>query len=340
MSPLAIWCCEAQERYVLAIKRDALAMFDQFAKRERCPYAKVGTASLTPTLTVQDSYFDNTPIDIPMSVLFGSTPTLTLDVKASSCQHDPIITADINLSDAINRVLQLPSVASKQFLITIGDRTVGGLTHRDQMVGPWQVPVADCAVTLTDFHHHSGEAMAIGERAPIAVIDAAASARMAVGEAITNLLSAPVAKLNDIKLSANWMAACGEPNEDANLYAAVKAVGLELCPALGICIPVGKDSLSMKTRWQHDETEQMVISPVSLNISAFAPVDDVRLSLTPALVTLDEPTQLYLIDLSEGKQRLGGSALAQVYKQVGDSAPNVDSPNSLCHFCSGNACVA
>ncbi|MCD6056183.1 MAG: phosphoribosylformylglycinamidine synthase [Gammaproteobacteria bacterium] len=329
MSPLAIWCCEAQERYVLAIDANQLERFDYIAKRERCPYAVVGHVKLSSQLQVNDEYFHNTPIDLPMSVLFGNSPALLRDVKRVRPSYRPLETSIIPLAEAVERVLQLPAVASKQFLITIGDRSVGGLISRDQMVGPWQVPVADCGVTLTDFHHYAGEAMAVGERAPIAIINSKASARMAVAEAITNMLSAPVCSLNDIKLSANWMGACGEAGEDAALYDAVCAIGLELCPQLGICIPVGKDSLSMQSRWSQNGETKQVISPLSVIISAFAPVSDVRLSLTPQLQCLDEETCLLFIDLAAGQQRLGGSALAQVYQQTGDVTPDLEEPHLL-----------
>ncbi|HVV67846.1 MAG TPA: phosphoribosylformylglycinamidine synthase [Gammaproteobacteria bacterium] len=333
LSPLEIWCNEAQERYVLAILEKDLAQFDALAQRERCPYAVVGEATKKTDLIVEDSRFNNQPVDLPLAVLFGNTPKLTREVKHDAIEPAKFHTQEIDLLEAAKRVLQLPCVADKSFLITIGDRTVGGLTARDQMVGPWQIPVADVAVTASSYTGYTGEAMAIGERAPIALIHHAASALMAVGEAITNIAAAPIADISHIKLSANWMAASGYPGEDAGLYAAVQAVALELCPALGISIPVGKDSLSMRTVWEEEGGEQQsVISPLSLIVSAFAPVTDIRKVLTPQLRTDLGDTDLILIDLGAGCNALGGSALAQVYEQQGSVPPDVDDPEALKQF--------
>jgi phosphoribosylformylglycinamidine synthase len=322
MSPLELWCNEAQERYVLVVDVAGLARFEDIAKRERCPFAVVGTLTDDGRLTVHDSEFGNNPVDMPLDDLLGKPPRMTRDVLTAPRVRGQLPRRTIKIAEAALRVLAHPAVADKTFLISIGDRSVGGQISRDQMVGPWQVPVADVAVTLADFDNHSGEAMAMGERTPLAVLDAAASARMAVGEAVTNLLAADVARLADIRLSANWMAACGEPGEDAALYAAVRAVGEELCPALGIAIPVGKDSLSMRTAWQDEGTAKIVTSPVSLIVSAFAPVGDVRRTLTPLLELAGE-TRLLSVDLGLGRNRLGGSILLQVYGELGDEPPDV-----------------
>ncbi|MFO0600621.1 MAG: phosphoribosylformylglycinamidine synthase [Myxococcaceae bacterium] len=327
MSPLELWCNESQERYVLAIAADSLSRFEAFCRRERAPFAVLGHATDDGQLVVSDAHFKNSPIALPLEVLLGKPPKMRRDVKRVAVKGTPV-PDDVTLKDAIERVLTLPTVADKSFLITIGDRTVTGLVARDQFVGPLQVPVADVAVTAASYDVHSGEAMAMGERTPIAVIDAAASARMAVGEALTNLAAAPIAKLGDVKLSANWMASAGTPGEDARLYDAVKAVGAELCPALGIAIPVGKDSMSMKTVWDG----KSVTAPVSLIVSAFAPVTDVRATLTPELRLDAGPTCLVLIDLGQGKNRLGGSALAQVFNSTGTTAPDVDDPAALKNF--------
>jgi phosphoribosylformylglycinamidine synthase len=328
MSPMEIWCNEAQERYVLAIDAARLETFEELCERERCPFAVVGTATNVEQIVVRDAHFDNSPIDLPSSVLFGKPPKMTRDVRREAA---PALELDTTVSvrDAAYRVLRLPTVADKSFLITIGDRTVTGLIARDQMVGPHQVPVADAAVTLADYTGFTGEAMAIGERTPVAIVDSAAAARMAVGEAITNLASAPVEGLNRVKLSANWMAAAGAPGEDARLYEAVKAVGLELCPSLGITIPVGKDSMSMRTVW--DGGKKSVVAPVSLIVSAFARVRDVRGALTPEL-RADADTKLVLVDLGRGKNRLGVSAFAQVFNQVGRVPADLDRPEDLASF--------
>ena len=341
MSPMEIWCNESQERYVLAITSDRLAEFEAMCERERCPFAVIGEATEEEQLILGDGHFDNTPIDMPMEVLLGKPPKMLRDVHHRTFHKPEFETVNIDPMEAALRVLRLPAVADKTFLITIGDRSVTGLVTRDQMVGPWQVPVADVAVTSSDFTGYTGEAMALGERTPIALLHHAASARMAVGEAITNIAAARINKISDIKLSANWMSPAGHPGEDAGLYEAVKAVGLELCPALGICIPVGKDSMSMKTVWKennedgssHGGKEKSVTAPLSLIITAFSPVADVRDTLTPqAHSGANEGGDLILIDLGKGGNRLGGSALAQVYKQVGHHAPDVDDPETLKSF--------
>ncbi len=332
LSPKEIWSNESQERYVLAIAPESLETFKAFCERERCPFAVVGVATEERQLLLVDDEAQpkalQTPVDMPMNVLLGKPPKMHRDVTSLKRNITPIDLSQVDLQDAVLKVLSHPTVASKRFLVTIGDRTVGGLTHRDQMVGPWQVPVADCAVTLADFRGFKGEAMSMGERTPLASVNAAASGRMAVAEAITNLLAAPI-ELDRVKLSANWMAACGEPGEDAALYETVKAVGLELCPALGISIPVGKDSLSMKTQWSVEGQTRKVTSPVSLIVSAFASLQDVRGTLTPQLnATLDD-TSLILIDLSNGQSRMGGSILSQVLQQSGDHVPDLETPANL-----------
>ncbi|MET0404233.1 MAG: phosphoribosylformylglycinamidine synthase [Cystobacter sp.] len=331
MAPVEIWCNEAQERYVLGIAPEDLARFISLCERERAPFAVLGEATAEHVLTVGDEHFGNAPIDIPMDVLFGKSPRMHRDVKSRPLTHAEL-TLDAPVKEMLARVLAHPTVADKGFLITIGDRSVSGLTARDQMVGPWQVPVADCAVTLSAHAGYTGEAMALGERTPVALIDAAASARMAVAESLTDIAAARVGKLGDVKLSANWMAAAGSPGEDANLYAAVTAVGMELCPALGLAIPVGKDSMSMRTVWEENGKRKAVTSPLSLIVSAFAPVLDVRYSLTPQLREPDEDTRLLFVDLAGGQQRLGGSVLAQTYSQVGPRCPDVERPEVLKEF--------
>jgi phosphoribosylformylglycinamidine synthase len=330
MSPMEIWCNEAQERYVLAVSERGLARFESIARRERCPYAVVGRLTGDGILRVHDSHFDNYPVDLPIEVLLGKAPRMHRDVAHAPRKVLPFDATGIDVAEAARRVLSHPAVADKTFLITIGDRTVGGQISRDQMVGPWQVPVADCAVTLSDYFGHSGEAMAMGERTPLALLDPAAAARMAVTEAVTNILAADIASLSDIRLSANWMAACGQPGEDAALFDAVRAVGMELCPALGIAIPVGKDSLSMHTAW--DGGARAVTAPVSLIVSAFAPLADVRRGQTPQLRLDAGDTRLLLVDLGGGRNRLGASILAQVYGGLGDEAPDLDSPDLLLQF--------
>lgn len=327
LAPKEIWCNESQERYVLAIAPESLEVFKGFCERERCPFAVIGVATEERQLVLADAG-QQSPVDMPMNVLLGKPPKMHRDVKSVDRQPAPLDLTGVNLQKAVIDVLSHPTVASKRFLITIGDRTVGGLSHRDQMVGPWQVPVADCAVTLADFKGFAGEAMSMGERTPLAAIDAAASGRMAVAEAITNLLAAPI-ELPRVKLSANWMAACGEPGEDAALYDTVKAVGMELCPALGISIPVGKDSLSMRTQWKEGNDTKKVTSPVSLIVSAFATLADVRGTLTPQLNHTLEDTTLVLIDLGKGRHRMGGSVLAQALGQGGGEVPDLDDPQDL-----------
>ncbi len=377
LAPKEIWCNESQERYVLAIAPESLAMFKAFCERERCPFAVVGVATEERQLVLTDedgvsgagpsqaARHDDarrvrlfgpsdpaqagseprasapsggsephavgsvgTAVNMPMNVLLGKPPKMHRDVKTVVRSFQPVVLTGVDLQQACINVLASPTVASKRFLITIGDRTVGGLSHRDQMVGPWQVPVADCAVTLADYAGFAGEAMSLGERTPLAAIDAPASGRMAVAESITNLLAAPM-ELSRVKLSANWMAACGEPGEDAALYATVKAVGLELCPALGISIPVGKDSLSMRTQWGDGNDKKKVTSPVSLIVTAFATLADVRGTLTPQLDATEPDSTLLLIDLGRGRNRMGGSILAQTLGQVGDAVPDLDDPQDL-----------
>ncbi|GAA4029717.1 phosphoribosylformylglycinamidine synthase [Actimicrobium antarcticum] len=332
MAPKEIWSNESQERYVLAIAPDSLALFQYFCERERCLFAVVGTATEERQLKVIDPAHGNNPVDMPMDVLLGKPPKMHRDVRHVAQTFPPVDLTGIDLINAGQRVLRLPTVGDKSFLITIGDRTVGATSVRDQMVGPWQVPVADCAVTAMSFEGYLGEAMSMGERTPLAVINAAASGRMAVGEAITNIAAAAIGDISDIKLSANWMAACGQPGQDAALFDTVKAIGMELCPALGISIPVGKDSLSMRTTWKDEAADKSVTSPISLIVSAFAPVQDIRRSLTPQLRTDVGDTALIVIDLGRGKNRIGASALAQVYQQLGDSTPDVDSADDLKAF--------
>jgi phosphoribosylformylglycinamidine synthase len=338
LSPREIWSNEAQERYVLAIAPADLAEFQAICERERCPFAVIGTATNERQLKLVDTEEkadnEHQPVDMPMEVLLGKAPRMHRDVKHVETTLLPVDVTGVNLSEVAVSVLRHPTVASKSFLITIGDRSVGGTTARDQMVGPWQVPVADVAITTMDYTGFRGEAMTMAERTPLAVINAPASGRMAVGEAVTNIAAAPIASLDKLKLSANWMAACGSPGEDAALFDTVKAIGMELCPALGISIPVGKDSLSMRTKWEDQGVAKEVVAPVSLIISAFAPVEDVRGHLTPQLRRADEAgdSVLIAIDLGRGKHRLGGSILAQVTQQVGDTTPDVDDPEDLKRF--------
>ena len=332
MSPLQVWCNESQERYVLAIDRAHLADFESLCQRERCPYAVLGEATAQQQLVLGDSHFDNTPIDLPMSLLLGKPPKMVRDVQQLSTTYTDFSTATLDIREAAYRVLRLPAVADKTFLITIGDRSVTGMVTRDQMVGPWQVPVADVAVTASDYDGYTGEALAMGERTPVALLHGPASGRMAVGEAITNIAASQIDAIGDIVLSANWMAPAGHPGEDANLYATVKAVGEQLCPALGIAIPVGKDSMSMKSVWNEQGEDKSVTAPLSLIISAFASVRDVRNTRTPQLRTDQGETDLILIDLGLGNNRLAGSALAQVYKQLGSIPPDLDDPSLLQAF--------
>ena len=326
LAPKEIWCNESQERYVLAINPDLMPLFTQMAERERCPYAVVGVTTDERTLVLEDGPGGERVIDMPMDVLLGKPPKTHRDVQRVARTEAALDLTGVKLETVALDVLRHPTVASKRFLLTIGDRTVGGLNHRDPMVGPWQVPVADCAVTLADYAGFAGEAMAMGERTPLAALSGPASGRMAVAEAITNLLAAPI-ELSRVKLSANWMAACGEPGEDAALFDTVQAVGMALCPALGVGIPVGKDSLSMRTRWQDGDASKQVTAPVSLIVTAFASLADVRGTLTPQLQPGD--TTLVLIDLGLGRKRMAGSMLAQVLGQFGDEVPDLDDAQQL-----------
>ena len=332
MSPLEIWCNESQERYVLAVAADKLAQFEEICRRERAPYAVIGEATEEKHLTLRDSHFDNNPIDLPMNVLLGKTPKMHREVSSKTVENQPLDQQGIQLKEALHRVLRLPVVAEKTFLITIGDRSVTGMVARDQMVGPWQIPVSDVAVTTASLDSYHGEAMSMGERAPVALLDFGASARLAVAESITNIAATNIGDIKRIKLSANWMSAAGHTGEDAGLYEAVKAVGEELCPALGLTIPVGKDSMSMRTTWEENGEQKAVTAPLSLVISAFARVEDVRKTITPQLRTNKGLSSLLLIDLGEGKNRLGATALAQVYKQLGDKPADVVNVQRLKDF--------
>jgi phosphoribosylformylglycinamidine synthase len=331
LSPMEIWCNEAQERYVLALVPGSTETFAALCERERCPFAVVGEITGDGQLSVLDPLFGCAPVDMPIEVLLGNAPRMTRDVRSIPKPLAPLSTAGVTLAESLDRLLCLPTIADKSFLITIGDRTVGGMISRDQMVGPWQVPVADVAVTLSDYEGYAGEAMAMGERTPVAVLNAPASGRLAVAEAITNIAAADVRQLTDVRLSANWMAACGEPGEDADLYATVRAVGTELCTALGIAIPVGKDSLSMRTAWTDARGAHSVLAPVSLIISGFAPVADARRTLTPEL-DLSQPSRLLLLDLGGGKNRLGGSCWAQVWERSGGAPADLEDPALLRRF--------
>lgn len=334
MSPLELWCNEAQERFVLAVSEEQLENFEYFAARENCPFSIIGKVIVNPILQCHDDNESKVyPIDTPLSLLFDGPIMRRLQINSHQPKRKPFNLEEIDIFDAAFRLLRLPTIADKSFLITICDRTIGGLVNRDQMVGPWQVPVADCAVTAASFEGFFGEAMSMGERPPLALIDARASARMAVGEAITNIAAANIGTLSDVRLSANWMAACNYKNEEFYLYEAVKTLGMEFCPALNLAIPVGKDSLSMQTMWMDDQTgeEKCMAAPLSVVITAFAPVMDIRRTLTPEL-KCDTETQLVYIDLSNGNQRLGGSALSYVYSALGDSCPDVDNPELLKSF--------
>lgn len=330
MSPLQIWSNESQERYVLAIAPKSLPLFEELCLRERAPYAVIGEATAKQALVLHDQYFDNDPINLPLDVLLGKTPKMIRDVKSQKAKGDEFAINEITIADAINRVLHLPAVAEKTFLISIGDRTVTGMVSRDQMVGPWQIPVADCAVTTASLDSYYGEAMSMGERAPVALLNFAASARLAVGEALTNIAANYIGDIKRIKLSANWMAAAGHGGEDAGLYAAVKAIGEELCPALGLTIPVGKDSMSMKTTWLQNGEQREMTAPLSLVISAFARVEDVRKTVTPQLNT--EPNRLLFIDLGCGYQTLGATALSQVYRHLGKETADIRDVEVLAKF--------
>lgn len=333
MSPLEIWCNESQERYVLSVPLDKFEQFEAICTRERAPFAVVGHATAEQNLILHDEHFDENSVDLPLDVLLGKTPKMLRDVKsAGNCASDFAV-ENITIDDALTRLLQLPTIAEKTFLVTIGDRTVTGMVARDQMVGPWQVPVADVAVTTSSFDSYAGEAMSMGERPPVALLNHGASARLAVGEAITNICASSIADIKRVKLSANWMAAAGHEGEDAGLYEAVKAVGEELCPAIGLTIPVGKDSMSMKTAWQDESGQQkQVTSPLSLVISAFAAVDDVRKTLTPELKHVNEENELLLVDLGLAQDRIGASCLAQVYQKIGRAPADLDAPELLLNF--------
>ena len=332
LSPMAIWCNEAQERYVLIVAPERMAEFDALCERERCPVADIGVLTDDGRLIVKDSAFDERIVDMPMAMLLGKAPRMTRNVQRVPQESTPLDLGGIELREAVERVLRFPAVADKAFLIHIGDRTVGGLTARDQLIGPWQVPVSDVAITASGFDSRTGEAMAMGERTPLAALNAPASGRMAVGEAITNIAAAAIDRLSDIRLSANWMAAAGHPGEDARLFDTVEAVGHELCRDLGIAIPVGKDSLSMRAAWQDDSGRHEVVAPVSLIVSAFAPVSDVRRQLTPQLRRSAGRSTLLLLDLAEGANRLGGSCLAQVYTRTGGETPDLNYPELLKNF--------
>jgi phosphoribosylformylglycinamidine synthase len=337
MSPLEIWCNESQERYVMAVEPQNLARFEAICQRERCPFAVVGEATAEMHLQLTDSEFGNAPVDLPMSILFGKAPRMHREIERELVAQDAL-QLDVSVAAALERVLQLPSVASKSFLITIGDRTVTGMVARDQMVGPWQIPVADCAVTTVSYDSYAGEAMAIGERTPLALVDGPASGRMSVAEAITNIAAAAIADIRDIKLSANWMCAAGYGTEDEALYDTVRAVGMEFCPALGITIPVGKDSMSMRTTWQDGDEQKAVTAPLSLIVSAFSPVVDARLTATPQLQP-GADAALVLLDLGRGANRLGGSALAQACGQVGDTVPDIDAADLKAFFTLVQGCL-
>jgi phosphoribosylformylglycinamidine synthase len=332
MAPHEIWCNESQERYVLAVAVEDFDRFEAICKRERAQYAVIGEATEERHLTVADSHFDNSPVDLPLDVLLGKAPKMHREANTQKAVSEALDTSNIDVAEAATRLLRLPTIAEKTFLITIGDRSVTGLVARDQMVGPWQVPVANCAVTAATYDTYHGEAMSLGERTPAALLNYGASARLAVAESLTNIACANIGGLENIKLSANWMAAAGHPGEDAGLYEAVKAVGEELCPALGLTIPVGKDSMSMKTQWDENGEQKSVTAPLSLIITAFGRVDDVRKTVTPQLRTDKGETSLILVDLGAGKNRMGASSLAQVYKQLGDVTPDVDSPELLKGF--------
>ncbi|MEJ6558714.1 MAG: phosphoribosylformylglycinamidine synthase [Candidatus Thioglobus sp.] len=323
MSPLEIWCNESQERYVLAIAPSSLEIFSDICLRERAPFAVLGEATKEQELVLSDELFGDIPIDMPMSVLLGNPPKTSIEAITQDINLNPLDTSNIHLDEAINRILQLPTVASKNFLITIGDRSITGMVARDQFVGPWQVPVADCAISIADYVGYKGEIMSLGERTPLALCDANAAARMTIGEALTNMLGGYVEDIHDISLSANWMSASGHTGEDAKLFEAVKAVGMDLCPELGLTVPVGKDSMSMKSSWTEGGQDKSVTSPLSLIITAFSKTPDVRLQITPLLDTTTD-SELLLIDLGLGQNRMGGSCLAQVFNQIGNIAPNLD----------------
>jgi phosphoribosylformylglycinamidine synthase len=331
MSPLEIWCNESQERYVLAISAESLDLFSKLCQRERAPFAVLGESTKAQELILSDALFDNNPIAMPMAVLLGNPPKTTIDAHTQPLNLNALDTSAIHLDEALTRILQLPTVASKNFLITIGDRSVTGMVARDQCIGPWQVPVADCAISLADYEGYQGEIMSLGERTPLALCDANAAARMTIGEALTNMLGGFVADIHHISLSANWMSASGYTGEDAKLFEAVQAVGMDLCPELGLTIPVGKDSMSMKSTWVENGKDKSVTAPLSLIITAFSKTPDVRTQITPLLDTTID-SELLLIDLGLGKNRMGGSCLAQVYNQIGKIAPNLDDATLFKNF--------
>jgi phosphoribosylformylglycinamidine synthase len=331
MSPMEIWCCEAQERYVLAIRPESVESFLALCRRERCPAAVIGEATGDHHLKLEDTHFRNAPIDVELGVILGKPPRMLRDAVSPRDEHPPLTLPALDVEEAAERVLRLPAVAAKTFLITIADRTIGGMTARDQMVGPYQTPVSDVAVLASSFRSHTGQAMAMGERTPVALVSAPASGRLAVAEAVTNIAAADIGAIGNVKLSANWMCACGEPGEDARLFETVRAVALDLCPRLGVSIPVGKDSLSMRTVWRtSDGKDERMTAPLSLVVSAFAPVTDVRRTVTPDLKP-EPASALILVDLGAGRNRLGASALAQVYNQVGSDCPDLDEPERLVH---------
>jgi phosphoribosylformylglycinamidine synthase len=332
MSPMGIWCNEAQERYVLIVADERIEEFEALCERERCPVYVIGTLTDDGNLVVNDRHFGNRAVDMPMDMLLGNPPKMTRDVRSAPPVDESLSLSGIKLEEAALRVLRFPAVADKSFLVHIGDRTVGGLSARDQLVGPWQVPVSDVAITATGFENTTGEAMAMGERTPLAALNAPASGRMAVAEAITNIAAAPIEDIRKIRLSANWMAAAGHPGEDAKLFETVKAVGDELCRDLGVAIPVGKDSMSLRASWNEADNDYHVVAPVSLIVSAFAPVTDVRKHLTPQLQASQEPTYLLLFDLGRGQDRLGGSCLAQAYNRQGGKTPDLDDASELKSF--------
>lgn len=329
MSPMEIWSNESQERYVIAVYPEKIDQFIEICERERAIYAIVGEATKEQELVVNDTVFENNPVDMPLNVLLGKPPKMHRTAETRKIPQAGFETANLDLNDVAERLMKLPTIASKNFLITIGDRTITGMVTRDQMVGPWQVPVANAGVTCSDYNGYTGEAMASGERPPVALINPKASARLSIAEAITNIACAKINKMSDIKISANWMAAAGHPGEDSALYDAVETVGMELCPALGIAVPVGKDSMSMKTVWKEGDQDKAVISPMSLNITTFAPVEDVRKTVTPQLRTDLGATELLVIDLGKGQNRIGASCLAQVYGQVGETSADLDSADDL-----------
>jgi phosphoribosylformylglycinamidine synthase len=332
MSPMGIWCNEAQERYVLIVGDARIDEFNAICERERCPVSIIGTLTNDGNLVVSDRDFQNRVVDMPMEMLLGNPPKMERRVERLAISDSGLDLAGIELAEAALRVLRFPAVADKSFLIHIGDRTVGGLSVRDQLVGPWQVPVSDVAITASGFGSTTGEAMAMGERTPLAATNAPASGRMAVAESITNIAAASIDDISKVRLSANWMAAAGHPGEDANLFDTVSAVGHELCRELGVAIPVGKDSMSMRTRWEDDTGEHQVVAPVSLIVSAFAPVSDITRHLTPQLCHSEEPSYLLLFDLGSGRNRLGGSCLAQAYQRTGGETPDLDDPQALKGF--------